>query len=243
MAAVRFLTAARRLGIFGPVSVPAFMLFVAGVVSLASPQCAAAPFAVQVGDVRLGMDAPPGFADTGFTGSPRLQELAETLTSASNRILMFAISDADLRRFTVGDAIEAKRYMVAVTPRALERDRITAAAFTTFVNDSLRGMGTAPSAGTADYRKLLDAQPGRPTLLAELRRDPEIVSVLQGARVPSEGRFDAPKYMLTTTTLLLVRGKAISLGVFGAYESPEDLDWIRVITARWIEELQRLNAR
>jgi hypothetical protein len=230
---VRFLTATRLLGLAVPV--------LAGVVSVASPQCSAAPFAVQVGDARLGMDAPPGFADTGFTGSPRLQELAETLTPASNRILMFAISDADLRRFTVGDTIEARRYMVAVTPRGLERDRISPSAFTTFVNDSLRGMGTAPPAGTADYRKFLDAQPGRPTLLAELRRDPEIVSVLQGARVPSEGRFDAPKYMLTTTTLLLVRGKAISLGVFGAYESPEDLDWIRVITVRWIEELQRLN--
>jgi hypothetical protein len=252
MAAVRLLTAARLLRVFARVVAPAsvrpfvlraFVLFVAGVVSMAPLPCAAAPFAVQVGDARLGMDAPPGFADTGFTGSPRLQELAETLTSASNRILMFAISDADLRRFTVGDQIEAKRYMVAVTPRGLERERITAAAFTTLVNDSLRGLGAPPPAGTADYRKFLDAQQGRPALLAELRRDPETVSVLTGARLLSEGRFDAPKYMLTTTTLLLVRGKAINLGVFGTYESPEDLDWIRVITARWVEELQRLNSR
>jgi hypothetical protein len=67
--------------------------------------------------------------------------------------------------------------------------------------------------------------------------------VLLGARLPSESRFDAPKYMLTTTTLLLIRGKTISLGVFGGYDNPEDLDWIRVITVRWIEELQRLNSR
>src|SRR3954467_11337039 len=145
---------------------------------LASLQCAAAPFGVQVGDARLGLDAPPGFADTGFTGSPRLQELAEALTSASNPILCFAISDADLRRFTVGDPLEAKRYMVAVTPRGLERERITTSTFTTFVNDSLRGLGAPPPAGTADYRKFLDTQ-GRPALLAELRRDPETVSVLQ----------------------------------------------------------------
>ena len=202
----------------------------------------AAPFAIQLGDTRLGLDAPPGFADTGFTGSPRLQELAESLTSASNRILMFAVTDADLRRFTQGDPLEAKRYMVAVTPRGLERERITAGSFTTFVNDSLRGLGAPAPAGTADYRKFLDAQ-GKPALLAELRRDPEAVSVLQGARLPSEGRSDTPKYMLTTTTLLLIRGKAINLGVFGAYDNPEDLDWIRVITARWIEELQRLNSR
>jgi hypothetical protein len=203
----------------------------------------AAPFAVQVGDARLGFDTPPGFADTSFTGSPRLQELAETLTSASNRILMFAVTDADLRRFTQGDAIEAKRYLVAVTPRALERDRINAGAFARFVNDALRDLGAPPPAGTSDYRKFLDTQPGRPALLAELRRDPDAVSTLQGTRLASENRSDAPKYMLTTTTLLLLRGKAINLGVFGAYETPEDLDWIRVITVRWIEELQRLNSR
>lgn len=202
----------------------------------------AAPFAVPVGDVRLAFDAPPGFADSSFTGSPRLQELAESLTSASNRILMFALSDADLRRFTQGDPLEAKRYMIVVSPRGLERERITAGAFAKFVNDSLRDLGTLPPAGTSDYRKYLDAQ-GKPALLAELRRDPEAVSVLQGARLASDGKSDTPKYMLTTTTLLLMRGKAINLGVFGAYDNPEDLDWIRVITVRWIDELQRLNAR
>jgi hypothetical protein len=219
------------------------MRLAASLLLLLSISANAAPFVVQVGDTRLGLDAPPGFADTSFTGSPRLQELAEALTSASNRILMFAVTDADLRRFTLGDPLEAKRYMVAVTPRGLERERITPGAFAKFVNDSLRGLGAAPPAGTSDFRKYLDAQQGRPALLAELRRNPEAVSVLQGARLPSESRSDAPKYMLTSTTLLLIRGKAINLGVFGAYDSPDDLDWIRAITVRWIEELQRLNAR
>ena len=219
------------------------MRFAASLLLLLSITANAAPFAVPVGDARLAFDAPPGFADTGFTGSPRLQELAESLTSASNRILMFALTDADLRRFTLGDPLEAKRYMIVVSPRGLERERITAGAFAKFVNDSLRDLGSLPPAGTSDYRKYLDAQQGKPALLAELRRDPEVVSVLQGARLLSEGRTDAPKYMLTTTTLLLMRGKAINLGVFGAYDSPEDLDWIRVITVRWIDELQRLNSR
>lgn len=216
---------------------------VAPLLAAFSLHSAAAPFAVQVGDTRLGFDAPPGFADTTSTGSPRLQELAESLTSASNRILMFAVTDADLRRFTLGDPLEAKRYMVAVTPRGLEHERITPSAFATFANDSLRALGAPPPAATSDFRKHIDAQQGRPALLAELRRDAEAVSVLQGARLRSEGRSDTPKYMLTTTTLLLIRGKAINLGVFGAYDSPDDLDWIRVITVRWIDELQRLNAR
>jgi hypothetical protein len=79
----------------------------------------AAPFAVQVGEARLGLDAPPGFSDTTFTGSPRLQELAEAITSPSNRILLFALSDGDLRKFMQGDPPDFRRYMTAVTPREL----------------------------------------------------------------------------------------------------------------------------
>lgn len=204
----------------------------------------AAPFAVQVGEARIGMDAPLGFADTGFTGSPRLQELAESLTSASNRILLFAITDLDLRKFMVGDPPELRRYMIAVTPKGLERERVTPKLFDQLVGDALRGLGAAapPEKTASEY---LDSQPpGKPNLLAELRREREIVSLLQGTRLPQQGRYDEkPLYLLTTTTFMLLRGKALNFSVYSAYESPADLEWIRSITVRWIDELQRLNNR
>jgi len=197
---------------------------------------------VQVGESRIGLDAPPGFADTGFTGSPRLQELAESLTSASNRILLFAISDLDLRRFMVGDPPEFRRYMLLVTPRAMERERVTASSFNFLVGDALRELGAAAPAGQA-LEAFLDAQPpGRAALLAELRRDPAVVSVLQGARLPAHGRAqEKPHYLLSTTTLMLIRGKALNLAVYSGYDSPADVEWIRSLTARWVDELQRLN--
>jgi hypothetical protein len=203
-----------------------------------------APFAVHVGDARVALDSPPGFSDTMFTGSPRLQELAESLTSASNRILLFALTDADLRRFTLGDPIEGRRYMVAVTPRGMERERITTATFAAFVSEALHELGQPPAPGT-DFRQHLDRKrPGTPALLAELRRDPDVVSVLQGARLPLiEGRDQPPQYMLSTTTLILLRGKALSLTVHSAWDGPADVEWIRVITGRWIDDLQRLNSR
>ncbi len=203
----------------------------------------ATPFAVQLGDTRVGLDAPPGFSDTTYTGSPRLQELSEVLTSASNRILLFAISDADMRRFTGGDTPEYRRYMIAVTPKGLERERVSAMAFQAFVTDSLRELGAPPA--NADYAKYLDAQPvSKVALLSELRKDPEVVSVLQGTRLPGQGRYnEPPRYLLSTTTLILLRGKALNLAVYTAYDTPADLDWIRTTTARWVEELQRLNSR
>lgn len=202
-----------------------------------------APFAVQVGDTKVALDTPAGFADTMFTGSPRLIELAESLTSASNRILLFALTDADLRRFTLGDPIEGRRYLIAVTPRAMERERVSGEAFRAFVDEALRNAGKPPAPGKS-LLEVLDARPGKLTLLEELRREPDVVSVLQGTRLtPSEDRPELKQYLLSTTTLILLRGKALSLGVHTTYEGPADVDWIRIVTARWIDELQRLNTR
>jgi hypothetical protein len=210
---------------------------------LAAAPAWAAPFAVPIGGTRIGLDAPAGFADTGFTGSPRLQQIAESLTSASNLILLFAISDDDLHRFMQGDRPLLRRFMIAVTPRALANQSVTTRQFDAFVGDALRGLGAPPAGG--DMLEHLDAQPrGKASLLGELRRETTVVSVLQGTRLPDQGGFgEKPEYLLSTTTLLNLRGKALSLSVYSHYESPEDLRWLRLVTARWIEKLERLNAR
>ncbi len=220
-----------------------FAFAVAVAAGFAAAPAAAAPFALQLGDTRLALDAPPGFADTGFTGSPRLIDLAQSLTSASNKILLFAISDADLRRFTLGDPLEMHRYMIIVTPKGLEREWVNPAQFAAFVDDALRGAGAPPP--DRNFIKHLDAQPpGVASVLAELRRSSDVVSVLQGTRLPAAGRSDdKPQYVLSTTSLVYLRGKALSLAVFAAFDAPQDLQWIELTTARWIEELQRLNAR
>ena len=200
----------------------------------------AAPFAVQVGEARIGLDAPPGFADTQFTGSPRLQEIGESLTSASNRVLLFALSDADLRRFTLGDQLELRRYMIVVTPRAMERERMTESAFKSLTGDVLRDLGELPQ---GDYRKFLDSRPPETvTTLAALRKDTDAVSVLQGSRGKAK-MFERSKYLLASNSVVLLRGKALTLSVYTQYDDPADLEWIRVTTARWIDELKRLNSR
>src|SRR5258708_17364047 len=94
-----------------------------------------APFALQLGDTRVALDAPPGFADVQGTGSPRLLELAEALTSASNRILLFALEDADVRRFNVGHSPDLRRYVIVVTPKGLEPRRVPPAPFATLGSD------------------------------------------------------------------------------------------------------------
>jgi hypothetical protein len=209
----------------------------------------AAPFAVQIGEARVGLDTPPGFSDTTFTGSPRLQELAEALTSPSNRILLFAISDGDLRKFTQGDPPEFRRYMIAVTPTGLERERIGTERFADLAEAAQRDLGERVPADR-NFAEYFDKQPlGKSSVVGELRHDAEVLSLLLGARVSPNTRMLPPgaqkqkQYALSTSSLVLVRGKTLSLTVYSDYDSKTDLDWIRAITARWIDDLQRLNTR
>jgi len=195
--------------------------------------------------VRLGFDLPGGFTDSTPTGSPRLIELAESFTAASNRILVFALTDADMRRFNTGDSPELRQYLLAVTPRALEHQRTAVGEFEVNAREMLRSLGKPPPEG--DIGKYLETrQPGEATYLGELRREPEAVAVLRGVRLPpaETGLFSSKpsQYVLSSTTLLLLRGKSLQLTVVTGYESRADLEWLRAITLRWIDELRRLNA-
>jgi hypothetical protein len=220
----------------------------AGVRALALPvllalslSCAAAPFAVQLGESRVVLDAPPGFADTLDLASPRLQEFAESITSASNRILLFALTDADLRRFRFGEPPDFDRYLLVATPRALERESLGLNQFRGLAAETARSLGNP--AEPAEVRAFLDTLPvGRTGLLRELRRSTASVALLAGARLPPVAEGE-PRYLLFTSTLMLVRGKALSVSVYTAYRSPADTDWLLGMTQRWTEELQRLNGR
>ncbi|MBM3367147.1 MAG: hypothetical protein FJY43_02525, partial [Betaproteobacteria bacterium] len=180
----------------------------------------AAPFVTGVGNERIVLQALPGFADTGFLASPRLQELAESTTSASNRVLLFAITDADLRRFMVGDRYELRRYMLVVTPKGTERDRMNEAQFSVLAENAVRDLAV-PAPGI-DAQKPPEAQPeGKAMLLAVPRRGPGLVSILQGTRLvfPGAGLFGRPRsaLVLSATALLHLRGKVLQLTMHSGY--------------------------
>lgn len=208
--------------------------------------CAAAPVPATIGSEKFVLDAPAGFADSLQLTSPRLQELAETLAGPSNRVLLFGITDGDLRAFMQGDSPAFRRYMVVATPVRLEHQRLDTALFADLVAEGLRSMGKPVPPD--DYIKYLDARPdGRPNLLAEVRREPEVATVLQGAKmVVKPATFfkdEESRYLISTQTLLLLRGKMLHLVVYSHWEGRPDYDWILSTTERWVEELRRLNRR
>jgi len=228
------------------VRIPAILF--AALLAALPPSGAAAPFTVRLGLEKIALDALPGFTDTTELASPRLQDLAAALTPASNRVLLFALTDADLRRFSNGDPLDMKRrYMMAVTPKGIERERVGGELFNALVSDSLRDLGKPVQ--VADLAKFLENQPiGLAKLIAELKKEPTAVSVLQATRLaplPGEKMFDkvTPQYLLFTTTFVLVRGKALLLSVYTLFHEPADMDWLKLATQRWVDDVRRLNAR
>jgi hypothetical protein len=229
----------------------ASMRMLAALFALVAPlvalQCAATPFTVRLGVEKIVLDTPPGFSDTGDLASPRLNDLAATLTSASNRILLFALSDADFRKFTQGDQLDWNRYMIAVTPKGLENVRVTPEQFARFVSDSVKGLGQAEK--PADLIAFLDKQPeGKVNLLEEERPAPAVVTALQAGRLPplpgeTFWQSGKPQYLFYTTTLFLVRGRALQLSVYLIVVGKEqpDLVWLKNTSQRWREEILRLN--
>lgn len=222
------------------------MRILASLAMLFALHCAAAPVPATLGGERLVLDAPAGFSDSLQLSSPRIQELAETLAGPSHRVLLFAITDADLRSFMQGDSPAFRRYMVVATPTRLEHDRIDTALFAGMVAEAMRDMG--PPVPPDDYIKHLDARPdGRPNLLAEVRREPEVVTFLHGAKMVVRPatlfKNEETRYLISTQTALLVRGKMLHLVVYSHWEGRPDYDWILSTTERWVEEVRRLNRR
>jgi hypothetical protein len=69
---------------------------------------------------------------------------------------------------------------------------------------------------------------------------------MQGTRLqPLPGyRFyerNTPQYLVYTSSMLLVRGKALQMSVFSLGENTADVEWMRIVTERWADELRRLN--
>ena len=125
----------------------------------------------------------------------------------------------------------------------MEREWLSRETFQAFAAEALRNEGR-PAAPVTDIVAYLDSQPpGRANPIASLRSSAEVLSVLLGTRMPAQRADDPPRYLLSTHTLMLVRGKALDISVFASYESAADLEWIRSATAHWIDELQRLNSR
>src|SRR5258706_11137728 len=177
----------RRMAV---VRIPAILF--AALLAVFPPGGAAAPFSVRLGLEKIVLDAPPGFTDTLELASPRLRDVGESLVSASNRILLFALTDAELRRFSNGESLDAKqRYLVAATPRTLERERVTNDQFAGMVAISQRDAGKPPQGNLLQF--LAKQPPGKASILAELRNDATVYSVLQGTKlVPASTAFLGP---------------------------------------------------
>jgi hypothetical protein len=112
--------------------------------------------------------------------------------------------------------------MIAVTPRDLERERLDEQRFAELAETTVRELGERAPTGKS-FAEFFEKRPvGAPAVLSDLRREADLRSVLVAVRVQAQARSGTPQYMLSTATLMRVRGKMLSISVHTAYEGPAD---------------------
>jgi len=82
----------------------------------------------------------------------------------------------------------------------------------------------------ADLQKYLDAQPPGNELARRAPQGANVVSVLQGTRVPGQRAPTKPAVRAVDDHADAGRGKALNLSVYTLYENAADRIWVRVTT-------------
>ena len=99
--------------------------------------------------------------------------------------------------------------MIAVTPRELERERLSPQRFAELADAAQRELGEPVPAGKS-FAEYFDQQPiGKSSVLGELRRDAEVRSLLLGSCRPQPQPPGTQKqqYALSTTSLIWCAAK------------------------------------
>ena len=90
----------------------------------------------------------------------------------------------------------------------------------------------APAATPKDVLRTLNAE------FVKALKDPKVAEQM----LSSQGGWNEKRqFRVSAMTIALVGGRALYLSAFSAYDSPADIAWLKTVSERWLEDLQRLN--
>jgi hypothetical protein len=227
-------------------------LLLAGLVAVGSAMAQTVP--VRVGPTDLALPVPAGYEEPSAR-VPRLRQLGETMTPAGNRLLAIFVATPDVDLAAAGRAPAMRRYFMAQTLRAGERDTLTAKGF-----DEVKGIlrqqykqllaQVEPQIAQhmADASRKVGGEAGRPELKIRVgeilplevfdeRAGSISLAALGKVTVDTEAvKREIPMAMALTTAS--VRGKVVYFYAYSVYDTADDLDWTRRVTRDWLEALK-----
>lgn len=207
-----------------------------------------------VGDAKIMLVAPKGDFAQVTAEVPELARLGKEFTPPSNRLLAHFVRTSDLQPKTAGRNVVFTRYFlvqtslkgesIAVDPgqfgRAKKIFHAQQAEMLTKLDPPVAAL--APRIDKLKAAELAGLKPGD-FLPAGIYQDTErALSFGTLSRLQyTEGSYKAESLMLTVTTILLIKQKAIFLYTYARFNGPADLAWAKSTSLAWSNEILALN--
>jgi hypothetical protein len=233
---------------------------IAAVVSLAlccsgalgqSPRTA---ITAQVGDAKIMLVAPKGDFAQVTSAVPELARLGQEFTPPTNRLLAHFVRTPDLQPKTASRNVVFTRYFLVQTslkgePIAVDPDQFGRAKkiFHGQQAEMLAKLdppvaALVPRVGKLKAAELDGLKPGDFFPAGIFQDTDRALSFGTLSRLQyTEGKYKAESLMLTVTTILLIKQKAIFLYTYTKFNGPADLAWAKSTALAWSNEILALN--
>lgn len=222
----------------------------------ASGQTFGPPATYLIGGTPIVVPTPPNFLETS-KHSPEMWKRAQTFSTASTRVLAHYAPESELRTFEAGGEVRLGQYMYVQTPMRAENMTATQAQFdglrtrvVALQADLASKLGSKVRNEVARASKEFGAQQGEhlnvkvgeivPVSMDRNDGKALIYTTLTSVR---ESQNDAAheSNILTSSAMVLVKGKVLSLSINRIMKSPKDIQIVRSFASEWVAAIAAAN--
>jgi hypothetical protein len=207
---------------------------------------------IPLGKERLSIPAPFGFVEASET-LPELRKEAEHFVSPGNELIAFFIPNEDYADLVRGQDKPMNKYLFVQVRGNSKSSTITSEAFNQAKNGYRRLSTESFEKARLDVNRLFKERDKNLSLypqiysgltisgmvsLGVLDETPRSITMgTLGSLSRVEGNVEESKIMVGAVAIVLIKGKVIIATMYNAYQSVDDIDWLKELVRDWTRAL------
>ncbi len=236
-----------------------FVAFIVTILFSLSSACAAATLAkrVTIGEQEVFILPPVEFVDPAVA-APELVEIGKKMVAPTNRLLAIYIPTQELKNHLAGKEIDLNRYSMLQTSNAAQK-LVMSQHFFDAIKQTVKDQSSSQTAemvakaqthvnsAAASIGKIIDDKTFAIKIndfksMGLFNETPTSISTVGSSNVFSRAGGEAESTPIVyASTVVLVKGKALFLYTYSGYRTSADLQWVKDVSTRWADEIQRSN--
>lgn len=211
---------------------------------------------LKIGNTTINVEHPLGFLETSKNSS-ELWDLAQLMVSGKNEIIAHYVSKRDLDDYNSNKSPKFEKYFTILTPKSTKNSSISQEDFeklrheTISMQNTLRQnieprvnhvLGNLSDDLSLQLKKdvSLAVDQTTPISINVNRKNLLSYSVLSRINV-SDQKNEVSQVMISTTGIVLLKGKILLLNSYSNFENPQDLQYSREAIESWANSIISLN--